>query len=115
VNFGYGGYQEARGSGINAGQHFYIENVLEELDSPAEFYFNASTSQLFFLPNASTNLPTTTFALPVLNSVIVVNGSSGSGGSGGSGSGSGSGGGVVRGVSFAGINVTQTRPTFLEQ
>jgi hypothetical protein len=25
--FGYGGYQEARGSGIKAGQHYFIENV----------------------------------------------------------------------------------------
>jgi len=34
INFGYGGFQEARGSGISGGQHFYIENVFEELDSP---------------------------------------------------------------------------------
>jgi hypothetical protein len=31
INFGYGGYQEARGSGVNGGQHAYIENVFEEL------------------------------------------------------------------------------------
>ena len=29
VSFGYGGFQEARGSGINQGQHFYIENIIE--------------------------------------------------------------------------------------
>jgi hypothetical protein len=37
INFGYGGYQEARGSGVNGGQHAYIENVLEELDVAGEW------------------------------------------------------------------------------
>ena len=32
--FGYGGFQEARGSGVKKGQHYFIENVLEELDTP---------------------------------------------------------------------------------
>ena len=31
VNLGYGGHQEGRGSSIKS-NHFYVENVLEELD-----------------------------------------------------------------------------------
>ena len=37
LEFGYGGYQEARGSGINK-NHYYIENDLSLLDQPAEWY-----------------------------------------------------------------------------
>jgi len=106
INFGYGGYQEARGSGVNGGQHAYIENVLEELDAPGEFFFDAATSRLFVLPNMSVpELQAATFAVPLLNSVIVVNGSAAGGG----------GGGFATSISFEGFTVTQTRVTFLEQ
>jgi hypothetical protein len=46
IAFGYGGFQEARGSGINPGQHFYIENVLEELDTPGEWFFDYAAQLL---------------------------------------------------------------------
>lgn len=36
LSFGYGGYQEARGGSVHPGQHFYLENALEELDVPGE-------------------------------------------------------------------------------
>ena len=106
INFGYGGYQEARGSGVNGGQHAYIENVLEELDAPGEFFFDAATSRLFVLPNMSLpELQAATLAVPLLNSVVVINGSAAGGG----------GGGYATSISFAGFEVTQTRVTFLEQ
>lgn len=95
INFGYGGYQEARGSGISAGQHFYIENVLEELDAPGEWFFDPSAALLYTLPNASVSLPSATLALPLLDTLIVVNGSAG--------------------LAFSGFTLTQTRTTFLEQ
>ena len=102
INFGYGGYQEARGSGVNAGQHAYIENVFEELTAPGEYFFNASTNQLFVLPNSSVaELQAATLAIPVLNSVIVVNGSQ-------------TGASYATSISFTGFTVTQTRVTYLE-
>ena len=105
VNFGYGGYQEARGSGINKGQHFYIENVREELDAPGEWWFDAAAALLYYLPNATlAELQGATLALPLLDSVLVVNGSSSSSSLGG----------VVQNVGFAGFTITQTRTTFLE-
>ena len=42
--FGYGGYQEARGSGISDGKNnYYIENDLALLDSPSEWYLHINT------------------------------------------------------------------------
>ena len=35
LQFGYGGYQEARGSGISS-NHYYVDGVMEELDTPGE-------------------------------------------------------------------------------
>jgi hypothetical protein len=42
----YGNY------GFRAGQRFYVLNVLEELDSPGEWYVDAGTSILYFWPPA---------------------------------------------------------------
>ena len=48
VNFSAGGWQEARGGSI--GQHFYIENLLEELDFAREWH--ATESELYYMPAA---------------------------------------------------------------
>ena len=54
--FSKGGWQEARGGTIGGRggrghpQDYFVENVLEELDAPREFYYNASTSTLFWMP-----------------------------------------------------------------
>ena len=103
INFGYGGYQEARGSGINRGQHAYIENVFEELDADGEWFYAAAAQQLFMLPNITqAALEAATLAMPVIDSVLVVNGSQTGVGN------------YVTGVSFAGFTITQTRVTYLE-
>ena len=47
LQFGYGGYQEARGSGVS-NQHLYVENVLEELDSPGEWCVQTALHVCFF-------------------------------------------------------------------
>ena len=48
VNFSAGGWQEARGGSV--GQHFYIENLLEELDFVREWH--ATQSDLYYMPAA---------------------------------------------------------------
>mmetsp|Transcript_11415 Transcript_11415/g.33840 ORF Transcript_11415/g.33840 Transcript_11415/m.33840 type:complete len:781 (-) Transcript_11415:85-2427(-) len=49
--FGRGGNQGARGE--NTGGDFFVENVFEELDSPGEFFFNATTGDLFLFYNGT--------------------------------------------------------------
>lgn len=46
-----GGFQGARGS--NNGQEFFIENVLEELDAPNEFYYDSAAGELYLYFNAT--------------------------------------------------------------
>lgn len=43
------------GYGLEAGQPFYVLNLLEELDRPGEWYFDATAGRLYVWPRASTN------------------------------------------------------------
>ena len=138
IDFGYGGYQEARGSGINAGQRFYIENVAEELDAPGEWFYDDAAGKLFLMsvrrsidampcratpatpppplpappphfcsrcrPNITAGeLAAAAVAVPVLDAVVVINGSQSAPGA------------YATDISFTGFTVTQSRVTFLEQ
>ena len=49
--FSKGGFQGARGN--DRGDEFYIENVMEELDNPNEWYYDSKTMQLFFYYNST--------------------------------------------------------------
>lgn len=53
--FGYGGFQGARGE--NTGGDFFVENVMEELDNPGEFFFDQKTSQLYLFFNGTGQPP----------------------------------------------------------
>ena len=48
--FSKGGFQGARGQ---SGAEFYIENVMEELDSPNEWFFDEESNTLYFYYNAT--------------------------------------------------------------
>ena len=52
LNFTRGGFQG--GEGVTAGEAWYIENVLEELDLEREWYYNATSRTLYYAPNATT-------------------------------------------------------------
>ncbi len=41
-------------SGVRKGQRFYVYNVLEELDSPGEWYLDRTTGRLYFYPPSET-------------------------------------------------------------
>ncbi|CAF1092306.1 unnamed protein product, partial [Adineta ricciae] len=49
IMFGRGGFQEARG--MDSGGAYYVSNILEELDSPNEWYLDKNTRTLYFMPN----------------------------------------------------------------
>lgn len=106
INFGYGGYQEARGCGVNAGQHFYIENVLEELDVPGEWYYDLHQNLLYVWPNVTGNggayLSSATLSIPMEDQIILINGSQTAWNS------------YVTNVSFIDFIITGSRVTFLE-
>ena len=47
--FSKGGFQGARGD--YEGEDFYIENVMEELDYPTEWFYNTTTKILYYYNN----------------------------------------------------------------
>lgn len=51
ISWSYGGFQEARG--CESGAEWYVENILEELDAPGEWYFDNLDNKLYFFPNGS--------------------------------------------------------------
>ena len=51
LKFADGGFQG--GEGETTGAEWYIENVHEELDAPGEYFYNSTTSTLFFYYNVS--------------------------------------------------------------
>ena len=51
IKFKSGGYQEARGCA--SGADWYVENIIEELDAPNEWFYNETNKILFYFPNGS--------------------------------------------------------------
>jgi hypothetical protein len=98
LHFGYGGYQEARGSGISkAKNNFYVENDLALLDQPSEWYHDPAAGELFFFPNGSgyRDYPAVEVVAPLLDTVVEIDG--------------------ARNVTLSGFDFTETRSSFLEQ
>jgi hypothetical protein len=101
--FGYGGYQEARGSGIRAGQRYYLENDLALLDAPGEWYFDPAGRRLYYWPNATAGgargagraAAGMEVVAPLLDSVVRIE--------------------HATDVSFVGFEFTETRATYLSQ
>ena len=75
---------------------------VQELDVPGEWFYDADLCLLYVFPNG-TNLSVADVVVPVVDAVIVVNGSQ---------SGPGA---YAKNVSFSGFTITQSRVTFLEQ
>ena len=51
IVFGRGGFQEARGAGTTGG--YYVENIFEELDDLSEWFINATTRSVYYMPAQS--------------------------------------------------------------
>ena len=94
IAFARGGWQHGRGGGPSS---WYIENQLELLDSPGEWYVDTAARKLYLWPNTSATHPVVAGA--VLESVVVVNGTKAA---------------PVLNVSFVGLGFSSTSPTFLK-
>lgn len=90
--FSHGGYQEARGSGIGS-NHYFVENIFEELDAPGEWFHDPVDEKLYFWPNSTQ--PFVEVVAPVISAIVRVQG--------------------AEDITFQGITFTETRATFLEQ
>ena len=98
--FSKGGFQGARGSDI--GEEFYIENVMEELDSQSEWFYDEKTKTLYFYYNASsgTKPPADTqYVVPMLKVLINATSSQAT---------------PIKGLSIRGINFRDTAYTYLD-
>lgn len=102
--FSHGGYQEARGSSIQS-QHYFVENIREELDAPCEWFHDPVAHQLYFYPNTTTTTSDTggkvtspadsEIVAPFLTAIFRVEGATD--------------------VQFVGLTFTETRATYLDQ
>ena len=94
LTFKDGGFQEARGCA--SGAEWYVENIMEELDAPNEWYYNETTMMLFYFPNGS--LPESGIGT-VLDQLFTVEGTMDM---------------PVKNVTFANLTFAHTASTFLE-
>lgn len=96
--FGRGGNQGARGQ--NYGGDWFVENVLEELDSPGEFYFDKDARKLYLFHNGTgAPPPTASVVAPRLRTLVNVSGSQWQ---------------PVRGVRYEGIRFVAARYTYMD-
>ena len=94
VQFGRGGFQEARGNLL--GGQYYVSNLLAELDAPNEWYIDPSTRMLYFMANGS--MPHT-FVLGQRSCLLSVVGSQSQ---------------PVQNVTLSGLEFTETANTLME-
>lgn len=96
--FGHGGNQGARGA--NTGGDFFVENILEELDNPGEFFFSKDTGYLYLFYNG-TGVPPNDMevVVPQQKTLINVTGTQWD---------------PVRGVTIDGLTFRATRYTYME-
>ncbi len=78
--FGEGGQQmgakwDEDPAAIDHGSRFFVENVLEELDAPGEWYLDASGCVLYFMPPPGLDLRGAVVEVPVLESAVRIVGS----------------------------------------
>merc|ERR1712032_455337 len=72
--FGAGGNQGARGN--NVGGDWFVENVLEELDYPGEFFFDKKSSDLYLYYNGTGAPPDSMeVVVPQLRTLVNISGS----------------------------------------
>ena len=69
-----GGHQNNRPNRMHT-KYRMVENVFEELDSPGEWYFNSSEGNIYWYPDEFQKGLESQIEIPLLNEMIVVNGS----------------------------------------
>ena len=68
IMFSKGGFQGARGD--DEGEQFYIENVMEELDSGTEWFYNKTTKILYYFRNGTEQMENLVFEATNLKVVM---------------------------------------------
>lgn len=97
-SFGRGGFQG--GEGVDSGAEFYIENIMEELDSPNEYYFDERERKLYFFYNGTGKPPPdTSFVVTNLKTLFTVRGSQDT---------------PAKGISFKGVGFRDTAYTYMD-
>lgn len=100
---GEGGWQLQRSQGLGrareSGSPIHVENILEELDAPGEWFLDTTTSTLYWLPPSGTNGASALIEGVITKDLIVVRGTAAA---------------PVRHLAFRGLTFSQTGLTFLE-
>lgn len=96
--FGAGGNQGARGE--NRGDDFFVENVMEELDHPGEFFYNKKSDELFLYYNGTGAPPSDLeIVVPSLRVLMNVSGTQWD---------------PVRNLTLSGLTFKSTRHTYMD-
>jgi hypothetical protein len=103
--FGHGGQQMgakwfSKPCDVNQWSRFYVENVLEELDAPGEWYLDRREGVLYYLPPEHLDLENATVEVPVLQQAVRFLGTQDE---------------PVHDVTFSGFRFAHTASTFLEE
>ncbi|MDP4209004.1 MAG: PDZ domain-containing protein [Bacteroidota bacterium] len=93
-----GGFQNNRVSELHK-TYRMVENVMEELDSPGEWFFDKEKQLLYYWPTPGIDVHTARFEGAVLNNLITIKGSENQ---------------PVHNVSITGMTIEQSRRTFME-
>jgi hypothetical protein len=119
LSFGRGGFQEARGSCGKGGHDYYIDNVMELLDMPTEWWLDTASNKLYYFPNATDGVGAggaaltdneitaaaldhaarSKFVASRLKTLVNINGTQAT---------------PVQNVDFTGVALAHARPTFLD-
>ena len=91
-----GGNQGSRGG--DAGQEFFIEGVMDELDAPGEFFYDAAAKKLYLFHNASGSPEASSVVAPVDTVIISAVGTQAA---------------PIEGVAFKGIGFRDAAPNYL--
>jgi len=94
-----GGHQNNRPNRMHSNYRM-VENVLEELDKPGEFYFDPTQKILSWYPIEKDFPNESTLEIPILKELIIIKGESGN---------------PVRDVTISGIHFCQSKRTFMEE
>ena len=81
-------------------EHRFVENIFEELDAPAEWFYNAASGILYLYPPKGINLKTALFERSVLDDIIHIKGSEQQPAENV----------TIKGITFTGTNRTFIRP-----
>lgn len=93
-----GGWQNNRQSGLHPDNRM-VENIFEELDAPGEWFYDAEERTLYYYPVEGEQVADVLFESPQLKHLIEFRGTEAN---------------PVRNITLEGLELTQTRRTFME-